>query len=77
MQTIDPRNAVQAVPNHPTPASGNPDLPPEDRLNAQGNAESLRSVSEFIESQLPSHPPATSTQQFLWSSNISPKRMGV
>jgi oxalate decarboxylase len=67
----------------PTPAFGNPDLPPEGRLNTEGNSESLRSDgprNPIIESQFPSQidPPATdiSTQPFFWSSfNISPKRI--
>jgi oxalate decarboxylase len=71
------------VPNRPTPTFGNPDLPPEGRLNTEGNPESLRSDgprNQVIESQFPSQidPPATdiSTQPFFWSSfNISPKRI--
>jgi oxalate decarboxylase len=74
---------TQVIPNHPTPTFGNPDLPPEGRLNTAGNPESLRSDgphNEVIESQFPSQmdPPATdiSTQPFFWSSfNISPKRI--
>lgn len=73
----------RAIPNRPTPAFGNPDLPPEGRLNTVGNPESLRSDgphNQVIESQFPSQmdPPATdiSTQPFFWSSfNISPKRI--
>ena len=73
----------KAVPNHPTPTFGNPDLPPQGRVNTEGNPESLRSDgprNEVIESQFPSQvdPPATdiSTQPFFWSSfNISPKRI--
>jgi len=72
-----------SVPNHPTPTFGNPDLPPQGRLNTAGNPESLRSDgphNQVIESQFPSQmdPPATdiSTQPFFWSSfNISPKRI--
>jgi oxalate decarboxylase len=71
------------VPNRPTPTFGNPDLPPEGRLNTAGNPESLRSDgprNPVIEGQFPSQmdPPATdiSTQPFFWSSfNISPKRI--
>jgi oxalate decarboxylase len=74
---------VRAVPNHPTPTFGNPDLPPEGRINTARNPESLRSDgphNKVIESQFPSQmdPPATdiSTQPFFWSSfNISPKRI--
>ena len=33
----------KAVPNHPAPSFGNPDLPPQGRLNTEGNPESLRS----------------------------------
>jgi oxalate decarboxylase len=77
------RSAARAVPNHPTPTFGNPDLPPQGRVNTAGNPESLRSDgprNEVIESQFPSQidPPATdiSTQPFFWSSfNISPKRI--
>ena len=73
----------KAVPNHPAPSFGNPDLPPQGRLNTEGNPESLRSDgprNEVIEGQFPSQvdPPATdvSTQPFFWSSfNISPKRI--
>ena len=73
----------KAVPNHPAPFFGNPDLPPQGRLNTEGNPESLRSDgprNEVIEGQFPSQvdPPATdvSTQPFFWSSfNISPKRI--
>ena len=74
---------TRAVPNRPTPAFGNPDLPPEGRMNTRHNPESLRSdgpQNEVLESQFPSQkdPPATdiSTQPFFWSSfNISPKRI--
>jgi oxalate decarboxylase len=74
---------VRAVPNHPTPTFGNPDLPPEGRINTARNPESLRSDgphNKVIESQFPSQmdPRATdiSTQPFFWSSfNISPKRI--
>src|SRR6201987_3204533 len=77
------QSADRAIPNRPRPAFGNPDLPPEGRLNTEGNPESLRSDgprNEVIESQFPSQmdPPATdiSTQAFFWSSfNISPKRI--
>jgi oxalate decarboxylase len=63
--------------------SGNPDLPPEGRLNVAANPESLRDDgprNAVIESQFPSqaNAPATdiSTQPFFWSSfNISPKRI--
>jgi oxalate decarboxylase len=76
-------NQARAVPNRPRPAFGNPDLPPEGRLNTAGNPESLRSDgphNPVIEGQFPSQidPPATdiSTQPFFWSSfNISPKRI--
>ena len=58
-------------------------MPPEGRINTEGNPESLRSDgprNEAIESQFPSQmdPPPTdiSTQAFFWSSfNISPKRI--
>ena len=81
MQTTN--GTVQGVPNHPTPTFGNPDLPPEGRVNTTNNPESLRSDgphNPVIESQFPSQidPPATdiSTQPFFWSSfNISPKRI--
>jgi hypothetical protein len=74
---------ARAVPNRPTPTFGNPDLPPQGRLNTTGNPESLRGDGphdEVIEGQFPSQmdPPATdiSTQPFFWSSfNISPKRI--
>jgi oxalate decarboxylase len=74
---------ARAVPNRPTPTFGNPDLPPQGRLNTTGNPESLRGDgphNEVIEGQFPSQmdPPATdiSTQPFFWSSfNISPKRI--
>jgi hypothetical protein len=38
-------NGPQAldIPNRPTPTFGNPDLPPEGRLNTADNPESLRS----------------------------------
>lgn len=76
-------STFRAVPNRPTPTFGNPDLPPQGRLNTTANPESLRSDgphNEAIESQFPSQmdPPATdiSTQPFFWSSfNISPKRI--
>ncbi|HWV52791.1 cupin domain-containing protein [Pseudorhodoplanes sp.] len=75
-------NVSDFVPNRSTPTFGNPDLPPEGRINTRGNPESLRSDGPHnpaIESQFPSQmdPPATdvSTQPFFWSSfNISPKR---
>lgn len=77
------RTSAAAIPNHPTATFGNPDLPPQGRVNTAGNPESLRSDgprNEVIESQFPSQgdPPATdvSTQPFFWSSfNISPKRI--
>jgi oxalate decarboxylase len=77
------RESTAGVPSHPMPTFGNPDLPPEGRLNTSGNPESLRSDgprNELIDSQFPSQmdPPATdiSTQPFFWSSfNISPKRI--
>jgi oxalate decarboxylase len=77
------KSRARAVPNRPTPTFGNPDLPPEGRLNTRRNPESLRSdgpQNEVIESQFPSqtNAPATdiSTQPFFWSSfNISPKRV--
>ena len=83
MNATDQRSTASPVPNHPTPVFGNPDLPPEGRVNTEGNPESLRSdgpQNEAIESQFPSQrdPPATdvSTQPFFWSSfNISPKRV--
>src|ERR1700756_4146888 len=83
VQSADQTSKVRAIPNRPTPTFGNPDLPPEGRLNTEGNPESLRSDgprNEVIESQFPSQmdPPATdiSTQPFFWSSfNISPKRI--
>jgi oxalate decarboxylase len=83
VQSADQTSRARAVPNRPTPAFGNPDLPPEGRLNTEGNPESLRSDgphNQAIESQFPSQmdPPATdiSTQPFFWSSfNISPKRI--
>src|SRR5262245_1141205 len=72
-----------SIPNRPTPTFGNPDLPPQGKLNTAGNPESLRSDGPHnpaIESQFPSqmNPPATdiSTQPIFWSSfNISPKRI--
>lgn len=82
-QATSQRNTARAVPNHPTPTFGNPDLPPEGRINTEGNPESLRSDgphNDAILSQFPSQmdPPPTdiSTQAFFWSSfNISPKRI--
>ena len=82
-QATSQRNTARAVPNHPTPTFGNPDLPPEGRMNTEGNRESLRSDgphNDAILSQFPSQmdPPPTdiSTQAFFWSSfNISPKRI--
>jgi oxalate decarboxylase len=81
MAVTNQASKVRPVPNRPTPTFGNPDLPPQNRLNTTGNAESLRSDgphNEAIESQFPSQMdlPATdiSTQPFFWSSfNISPK----
>jgi oxalate decarboxylase len=83
MPTANQTSMFRAVPNRPTPTFGNPDLPPQGRLNTAGNVESLRSDgphNKVIESQFPSQmdPPATdiSTQPFFWSSfNISPKRI--
>jgi oxalate decarboxylase len=83
MPTANQTSMFRAVPNRPTPTFGNPDLPPQGRLNTTGNVESLRSDgphNKVIESQFPSQmdPPATdiSTQPFFWSSfNISPKRI--
>ena len=77
------KTAVGAIPNHPTPSFGDPDMPPEGRPNTANNPESLRSdgpQNEVIVSQFPSETdaPATdiSTQPFFWSSfNISPKRI--
>jgi oxalate decarboxylase len=77
------RESTPGVPNRPTPTFGNPDLPPEGRVNTAGDSESLRSDGPrnmVIEGQFPSQmdPPATdiSTQAFFWSSfNISPKRI--
>jgi oxalate decarboxylase len=82
-QATSQRNTARAVPNHPTPTFGNPDLPPEGRINTEGNPESLRSDgphNDAILSQFPSQmdPPPTdiSTQAFFWSSfKISPKRI--
>jgi oxalate decarboxylase len=37
------RETTAGVPNHPTPTFGNPDLPPQGRVNTAGNPESLRS----------------------------------
>jgi oxalate decarboxylase len=76
-------NGSAGIPNRPTPTFGNPDLPPQGRLNTKDNPESLRSDgprNAIIEGQFPSQmdPPATdiSTQPFFWSSfNISPKRI--
>ena len=83
MQTTRQTSTAQAVPNHPRPTFGNPDLPPQGRVNTANNPESLRSDgphNQVIESQFPSQmdPPPTdiSTQPFFWSSfNISPKRI--
>jgi hypothetical protein len=83
MSIANQTSAAGIVPNRPTPTFGNPDLPPQGRVNTAGNLESLRSDAphnEVIESQFPSQmdPPATdiSTQPFFWSSfNISPKRI--
>jgi oxalate decarboxylase len=83
MAVTNQKNGARAVPNRPRPTFGNPDLPPQGRVNTAGNPESLRSDgprNEVIESQFPSQtdPPATdiSTQPFFWSSfNISPKRI--
>jgi hypothetical protein len=54
--TTDSRIKIRAVPNRPTPTFGNPDLPPEGRLNTLGNPESLRSDgphNEVIEKPVP------------------------
>jgi oxalate decarboxylase len=83
VQSADETSTARTVPNRPTPSFGNPDLPPQGRLNTAGNPESLRSDgphNPVIEGQFPSQmdPPATdiSTQPFFWSSfNISPKRI--
>jgi oxalate decarboxylase len=83
MPITNQSRTVRSVPNRPTPTFGNPDLPPQGRLNTADNPESLRSDgphNEVIEGQFPSQkdPPATdiSTQPFFWSSfNISPKRI--
>jgi oxalate decarboxylase len=83
MSVTNQSNIAQAIPNRPTPTFGNPDLPPQGRVNTTGNPESLRSDgphNEVLESQFPSQadPPATdiSTPPFFWSSfNISPKRI--
>ena len=77
------KSTVEPAMNRPAPTFGNPDLPPQGRVNTTGNPESLRSDgphNEIIEGQFPSQndPPATdvSTQPFFWSSfNISPKRI--
>jgi oxalate decarboxylase len=77
------KSTVGPVTNRPTPTFGNPDLPPQGRVNTTGNPESVRNDgprNEIIEGQFPSQtdPPATdvSTQPFFWSSfNISPKRI--
>jgi oxalate decarboxylase len=58
------RESTSGVPNRPTPTFGNPDLPPEGRVNTAGNPESLRSDGPrnmVIEGQFPSQmdPPAT------------------
>ena len=82
-QSPNQASTDRAIPNRPRPAFGNPDLPPQGRLNTTGNPESLRSDgphNQVIESQFPSQmdPPPTdiSTQPFFWSSfNISPKRI--
>ena len=47
----------QSVPNCPTPTFGNPDIPPEGRVNATGNPESPPGDgphNPVIESQFPS-----------------------
>ncbi|MFY9640201.1 MAG: cupin domain-containing protein, partial [Rhodomicrobium sp.] len=84
MQTTKKQTStLRAVPNHPRPTFGNPDLPPQGRVNTTNNPESLRSDgphNQAIESQFPSQmdQPSTdiSTQPFFWSSfNISPKRI--
>jgi oxalate decarboxylase len=83
MPTKNKTSTVLVVANHPTPTFGNPDLPPQGRLNTTANPESLRSDgprNAAIDSQFTSQtdPPATdiSTQPFFWSSfNISPKRI--
>ena len=83
MSIANQTSASGIVPSRPTPTFGNPDLPPQGRVNTAGNSDSLHSDgphNEVIESQFPSQmdPPATdiSTQPFFWSSfNISPKRI--
>ena len=83
METHDGNRAQPPLLGHEQPAFGNPDLPPEGRVNIVGDAESLRSDGPHnpgIEDQFPSqmNEPATdvSTQPFFWSSfNISPKRV--
>lgn len=74
---------LREIQNRATPTFGNPDLPPEGRVNTISNPESMRSDgphNPVIEHQFPSqvNAPATdiSTQPFFWSSfNISPKRV--
>ena len=83
METHDGNRAQPPLLGHEQPVFGNPDLPPEGRVNIVGDAESLRSDGPHnpaIEDQFPSqmNEPATdvSTQPFFWSSfNISPKRV--
>ena len=46
----------QSVPNHSTPTFGNPDLPPEGRMNVAANPESLRDDgprNTVMENQIP------------------------
>ena len=74
---------TQQPPRPITPTYGNPDTPPEGRINTEGNPASLRSdgpQNKVMAGQFPSqlNPPPTdiSTQPFFWSSfNISPKRI--
>jgi oxalate decarboxylase len=83
MSNNDQLDKTSRPPHHEMPTFGNPDLPPEGRINTAGNPESLRSDgphNPVIESQFPSQmdAPATdiSTQPFFWSSfNIAPKRV--
>jgi oxalate decarboxylase len=72
------------TPHHEQPTFGDPDLPPEGRINVEADDDTALTMTgprnPVIESQFPSQidAPATdvSTQPFFWSSfNISPRRV--
>jgi hypothetical protein len=58
------QDADRAIPNRPRPAFGNPDLPPEGRLNTEGNPESLRSEEVSLADWFGHVPPELLMQHF-------------